>query len=158
MKYFSFIAILLVSIAIIAGFFVVGSPQSERLREFDARRINDISAIQNYVVDYWQNKNELPPDLVILNDKLRGIRVPADPETGESYGYEVQGPLTFALCATFNLRSDGDIANPEFLKAVDPFGDRVGWDHPEGRHCFERTIDPDFFSNENFGRPTPAGL
>lgn len=140
----------MVAAAIIAGFFIVGSPQEERLRRFDAQRIQDLQFLQSEIVFYWQNKNTLPGNLEVLRNDIRGISIPRDPQTGESYGYEVRGPLTFALCANFARPLGGftsDAARPKPLSPKPSFdirGDGV-WEHEAGYTCFERMIDTDFF-------------
>lgn len=162
MKYFVYTIIGIVTTAIVAGFFIIGSPQEERLRRFDEQRINDLQYLQSQIVFYWQNKKKLPENLEILRDDLRGVTVPSDPQTGESYGYEIRGPLTFALCATFSRPSLGrkvDTAEKSTsyreskpIRATpsppEPYyGIRgsTSWEYNAGRTCFERNIDTDFF-------------
>ncbi|MDX1608392.1 MAG: DUF5671 domain-containing protein [Candidatus Spechtbacterales bacterium] len=60
MKLMEQIIIGLVGIILVAGFVVAGSPQEERLRRFDERRINDLNSIQWQVVNFWQQKDRLP--------------------------------------------------------------------------------------------------
>jgi len=151
MKYFVYIIISIVAASIVAGFFIIGSPQEERLRRFDEQRVGDLQFLQSYIVQYWQNKGKLPENLKVLHDDLRGVIIPLDPESRKEYIYEVRGSLTFALCAEFSRPSLGR----ETLKSapapaypVGPYGGIGGgesWEHGEGRVCFERTIDPDFF-------------
>ncbi len=150
MKYFVYFVIAVVIIAVVAGFFIVGSPQEGRLRRFDERRIQDLSMIQSTVVDYWQSKQELPPNLDALKDDLRGITIPADPETGSSYTYSISGAQTFELCANFALPAVEE-SNAYLPKVAYPYPERPygltssNWNHSEGYACFERVIDPDFF-------------
>ena len=150
MKYFIYFVIGLVGVAVIGGFFIVGSPQEGRLRRFDDRRIQDLSTIQNVIVDYWQSKQELPPNLESLEDDLRGISIPIDPDTASSYGYSIKSPRTFELCANFSL-SILDQSEAVVPKGVYPYSERPygitssNWAHDAGYVCFERTIDPDFF-------------
>lgn len=138
----------IVLLSVILGFVFFGSPQTQRLYRLDQDKIYDLQNLQWQIVDYWQNKDELPEDLTLLRDSLRGIDVPLSPETGEAYRYEVTGELSFNLCADFNLpsrevRGDGSTV-PEYMR--DGFGaEGANWEHDAGDHCFERTIDPDFF-------------
>jgi hypothetical protein len=148
MKYFIYTIISIVTIAVIAGFFVVGSPQEERLRRFDEQRVGHLQTIQWEIVNYWQSKEKLPESLEELNDPIRGFIAQHDPHTGESYEYALKGPLTFELCATFARPSP---AAREAVPIAKPFPDgphggiEENWQHGEGRTCFERTIDPDFY-------------
>lgn len=153
MKYFIYTVIGTVAAAIIAGFFVVGSPREERLRRFDDQRVQDLQMLQSYIGEFYRAKSKLPQGLAELNDRFRGIIVPKDPETGSGYEYEIKGLLTFELCATFNRPGleDSSFLPKEALRTAvtrpGPFGDTT-WEHPAGRFCFERTIDKDFFAPE----------
>lgn len=151
MKYFVYTVLGIVAAAIIAGFFIVGSPRKERLRRFDEQRVNDLQYLQSQIIQYWQSKEKLPEGLDVLRDDLRGVTVPRDPQTGESYGYEIRGDLTFALCADFSRLSLGrEVEKPIPIPAYPGesyYGIRgsKSWEHDAGYHCFERTIDTDFF-------------
>ena len=138
MRYFTYAIIVVVCLAVIAGFFVAGSPAEQRRRDFDAQRVSDLQSIQSYVVEYWRSKEVLPNDLAVLNDDLRGIRIPSDPETEVAYQYSIKGPLSFALCGEFRYPS----ASGSSDYVPDVFNT---WHHPDGLFCFDRTIDPDFF-------------
>ena len=150
MKYFTYTIIAIVAIAVVAGFFVVGSPQEERARRFDEQRIQHLQFIQGQIGEFYRAKEKLPENLVDLNDAFRGITVPQDPEHRVFYEYEVKNGLTFAFCANFNRPNLTQDQNPRTPKAIvaEPFGGPFGtetWEHTAGRVCFERTIDKDFF-------------
>lgn len=151
MRYFVYIIIGVVTLAVIAGFFVVGSPREERARRFDEQRIQHLQFVQGQIGEYYRAKERLPKSLEELNDSFRGIIVPQDPEHRVPYGYEVKGNLTFELCANFNRPNLGQEQNhlgisklvtPESLGG--PFGAET-WEHGADQVCFERTIDKDFF-------------
>ena len=139
-------AVVAVVAAIVGGFLVAGSPATQRDLRFDEQRIGDLQNLQWQVVEYWRAKDVLPAELSLLEDPLRGVRAPKDPQSDEPYGYMVLRPLTFELCATFE-RESTDNYGPEFARPkefADGIGD-VSWAHSSGEQCFERTIDPDFF-------------
>jgi len=147
MRYFVYFIIAVVAAAIVAGFFVVGSPQEERLHRFDDQRVSHLQILQSEVVSYWINKGRLPAALSDVEDDIRGFRVPVDPATGAEYAYSVTGPESFTLCAAFALPSLGA---PSFTKPiprpVEPYGEiSQNWQHDAGSICFDRTIDPDFY-------------
>lgn len=147
MKYFVYIIIAIVAAAIVTGFFVVGSPREERMRRFDAERVQHLQMIQGYIGEYYRAKTKIPNTLNELNDQFRGVIVPQDPETSTSYEYQKSEDLKFTLCAVFNRASIGQTENK--YRPVVPFGGPFGadtWEHVEGRVCFERTIDKDFFT------------
>ncbi|MBI2053983.1 MAG: hypothetical protein HYT36_01445 [Candidatus Staskawiczbacteria bacterium] len=139
----------LVLIAVVSAFFIVGSPATARLMQIDQQKISDLQNIQSQIVNYWQRKEQLPPKLSDLQDTISGFRVPADPETGASYEYNIkdQTALIFELCATFNR--EGKDINRYYEPA--PFsgpvkgGQYSNWDHEAGRVCFERNIDKELY-------------
>ncbi|MBI4239793.1 hypothetical protein HY620_02315 [Candidatus Uhrbacteria bacterium] len=149
MKYFVSTIIGVVLIAIIGGLVIVGSPKEERLRRFDDSRVSDLQQIQSHIISYWQSKDSLPHTLDDLQDSTRGVYVPRDPQSGEAYEYKVRGDLTFELCANFARKS---FFPPMQKRPPADYPHRGGimpseqsWLHEEGRMCFERTIDKDFF-------------
>ncbi|MCH7883219.1 hypothetical protein IIA95_02290 [Patescibacteria group bacterium] len=150
LKYFAYAIIAIVAAAVIASFFVVGSPAEERMRRFDARRISDLQSIQFSIVRFWQQKERLPSSLDELQDDISGFRASSDPENREPYEYRITHNLTFELCATFVRASDESRFFPE------PPPKRTlseNWTHKAGRTCFERTIDPEFYPPFEGPRP-----
>lgn len=149
MKLFTYFIIAVVAIAIIAGFFVLGTPQAERMKKFDNLRVNNLQDIQWQVINYWQTKKTLPDNLDLLINETNGTRPPVDPETGESYSYKVVDAkkLTFELCANFKTESLVDdpktIENGVVSLPYGPGDINWNWQHGVGNVCFERTIDPD---------------
>ena len=151
MKYFSYIIIAIVAATVVAGFFIVGSPANERLRQADQQRIYNLQDIQNQIVTYWQSKETLPTDLASLTDNISGWRAPQDPKTGLAYTYEITGDLNFKLCASFDLEGEskdmyyGGGVYPERAVAIMPPSKTDNWYHTAGYYCFDRTIDPDLY-------------
>lgn len=141
MKYFIWIVIGVVIIAVLGGFFIIGSPQTERLRRFDEERVNHLQFLQQEIIQYWTNKSRLPEKLEDLEDPLRGISIPKEPQTQANYEYKVLGPESFELCATFALASRASLE----IQPPQPFFREGNWQHGSGRVCFERTIDKEFY-------------
>ncbi len=142
-KIFIWSVIVVVSIIVIAGFFIAGSPFKQRLVRFDRERVNDLQLIQGQIVNFWLSKEKLPDSLDNLRDSISGFVAPVDPETGQPYEYKIKNNLTFELCANFNFDSKEskiDISNP-----VSPYNFEDNWTHNNGRACFERIIDPDIY-------------
>jgi hypothetical protein len=146
MKIFNWFIILVVAAAIVAAFFVVGSPQTQRERNFDAQRVGDLQNIQSQIGNYYQAKRTVPNTLNDLNDAFRGVVVPKDPETGKDYEYTKINATSFQLCATFDLAATGNgsgkISAP---MSIPYYGPMQTWDHVAGRVCFNRTIDQAYF-------------
>jgi hypothetical protein len=148
MKLFNYLIIGIVILAIVVGFFILGTPKSERLRRLDERRVSDLQSIQWQVINYWQTKNELPEGLSALEDSTTGVRSPVDPETGLIYEYKIipEKDLTFELCANFKTDTSSSITKDSISRPVMPYeigSEAWNWQHPIGRFCFERTIDPE---------------
>ena len=130
----------LVLATIIAGFFIIGTPQELRKMKQDDRRVQDLQNLQWQIVNYWQQKETLPTSLEQLLDPISGATIPVDPVTGESYTYERTGNQAFKLCATF--AAEGKATNPSIAKPIDMSMDE-NWQHGVGEKCFDRTIDPE---------------
>lgn len=140
-KTFAIVAMVIVLASVIGGFLIMGSPATQRKVVFDEQKITDMMGIQWQIISYWQRKQTLPTELGLLNDSLNNFRVPTDPQTNQPYGYRKTGNNSFELCADFNL----DSATSNKTIPIAPFGDQNNWNHPAGRSCFNRTIDPQLY-------------
>jgi hypothetical protein len=157
----AYAGIVVIVAAIVIGFITVGSPTKQRSMRFDMERINDLQNLQWQILSYWQQKEGLPTSLDVLKDPLSGTIVPNDPKTDEPYEYRVKGPLTFELCANFDLKYEdtkgrgesgygrgGYFPMPMAYDMSYPYmGENENWKHEAGRTCFERTIDPEKYDN-----------
>ncbi len=130
---------------IVAGFVIVGTPKEIRSVRIDQERVSDLRDIQWQTINYWQKKNSLPATLADLDDSISGYSAPADPETEEAYTYNVTGPRSFTLCATFSSESREDGAQDFRYPIKSIGGGQDSWTHGEGETCFDRTIDPDLY-------------
>ncbi len=139
-KMVGYAAGILVALSIIAGFFIMGSPTQVRLYRFDDQKVSDLQSIQSQIVNYWQQKEAFPKSLTDLEDPISGFIVPKDPQSGEAYEYILGEGMSFQLCATFNAESQGQ---PRPYESYPSGKEEDNWQHPQGRHCFERSIDPD---------------
>ena len=141
----------LVLVTIIAGFFIIGTPQQIRVQKQDAIRLQDLQSIQWRVVDFWQRKQKLPASLAELADPISNAMVPADPQTKEPYEYSSTGKLSFKLCATFAMEGGTNGTQgrsyPAYPMPAEPksAGTDIqdNWQHAAGEVCFDRTIDPE---------------
>lgn len=146
---------LLTIAVIVAGFFIIGSPQEARMFRFDEQKVSDLQGLQYQVVNYWQQKQELPVTLDSLADSIGGYIAPLDPQTGAQYTYEVTGKTSFKLCAVFNQESadtKGQGAYPsmggyrgDVAVSYPSMPTNENWQHGAGGTCFERTIDPELY-------------
>lgn len=131
---------ILVLVTIIAGFFIVGTPQEMRRLKQDNVRVQDLQNVQWQIVNYWQQKEALPTTLEDLRDPISETMIPLDPKTGEPYTYTKTGDKTFTLCAVFEEEGG---ANTVVARPVSATGTEENWKHGAGEVCFERTIDPE---------------
>ncbi len=155
---------------VIGGFFIVGSPAHQRDVRLDNQRVSDLQNTQSQIINYWQQKEQLPEKLDDLRDNISGFVPPMDPETGVEYEYKISdwcpptadcvgdGPNpTFELCATFKVASVGADATSRYSKPMpvgfsgDPYSQN--WSHEAGRACFERSIDPELYK---INKPIPV--
>lgn len=148
-KYFAWGTSLVVLVALVGVFFIIGSPTNARLAKLDQQRIDDLQNIQWQVVNFWQRKERLPQNLEELNDPIAGYSVPKDPETKNSYEYNIKDEenLNFELCATFDLESKESsriIPSPLYPPIHDGSFPQ-NWAHTAGRVCFERQIDRELY-------------
>jgi hypothetical protein len=136
---------------IVAGFFIVGSPQQARLMRFDEQKSSDLQNIQSQVIYYWQGKQQLPKTLSDLTNVSTYSVVPSDPQTNAPYIYTVTGPLSFELCADFNAKGQGNrgggqaMTDMAFPAPTQKGGMPDYYTHDAGTQCFEQTIDADFY-------------
>jgi hypothetical protein len=147
-----------VALTIIAGFFIMGSPAEQRERRFDEQRIGHLNELQWQVTSYWERTGELPASLAAIDNELY-YTVQSDPETNESYEYEQVSDVSFSLCATFNRPSNERLTRGgKYPIHMYGLAGESSWEHDAGRHCFERTIDPERHPSKNDMRPRPAPL
>lgn len=131
--------------SIISGFFIAGTPSEQRAVRFDEERINDLSILQNNIVNYSISNNALPKDSTELTNWSGEL--PTDPDTDAPYVYTKKSKTEFELCAKFAAEQSEDNANsmyyPEIYQektSVNLIGGS-SWKHPVGEYCFERTVD-----------------
>ena len=118
------------------GLWAVGSPQGERRRKLDERRLEQLRSIEGAIDRIVRGPHDERPaegpapmrrPLPATLEEVRAEALPdrpaiTDPATAEPYVYRVTGEATYELCATFDRARDED--------------DDVRWNHPAGAHCF----------------------
>lgn len=156
-KLFAWITSGVILFAIIAGFFVMGTPKEQRAKRFDEQRLQNLQMLQSEIINYWQAKGTLPADIADLKNDVTGFIPPQDPRTTAAYEYQAKGDLVFELCTVFETTGE-DIktgVKPQYI-GPDYYGFAANWQHGAGRVCFERTIDPDYLQDKNFVEPIPV--
>lgn len=131
-----------VALGIVLGFFVSGSPTTQRNRTFDETRANHLSTLSGCVEQYASSLGALPASLADLQQSTQYSYCASymqDPETGMAYEYRIVTPSRvegagrigeFELCATFSLPQTGASA------VKGGYADSTVWaDHGTGRSC-----------------------
>lgn len=128
---------LVVSTVIIIAVTLLDSPEQQRLRRLDERRMADLREIANAVDVYWTQEGVLPNSFDDLADEDGYFAELVDPVTGASYEYYVVGEDSFELCATFDTEDAASDRDPYFTNL---------WHRGIGRQCFTLTAkDLDFY-------------
>jgi hypothetical protein len=124
------LAVAVVAGAVIAGFFIVGSPAEARMRRLDGRRVQDLIDITHTTNAYWSKHEQLPTSLEEMLSGPGAYAQSRDPGTGQSYGYRALGGKAYELCADFQRESSEE----------SQFTNRF-WSHSAGRRCFQLEAD-----------------
>ncbi|MGC1308927.1 MAG: hypothetical protein WA885_17000 [Phormidesmis sp.] len=130
----AFVAISFVCViaAVVAGFWLLGSPGRQRLLSLDQERVQDLSAIASDLQRATTNATgesteplpEQLPEYTLATEYAR------DPVTDEPYEYNRLSNTEYELCATFATAYDAQ--ERDARRFIQP-----NWMHPAGRHCFE---------------------
>jgi hypothetical protein len=126
---FAAVATVAVGLAVVAGFWVLGTPGRQREIAADRQRLQDMAAIAQRLHErYISSQN----DRFELPTALEAMDLRNDPLTNQTYEYQKLGDRTFQLCATFDTDS-----STHRLSDQESNPDAERWQHPQGRHCFE---------------------
>ena len=152
---FAYGAGVFVVLSIILGFFVMGSPYTQKEKRFDAERVGHLQTIQYQIISYWQAKQKLPATLEDIKDPLSGFVLPVDPKDKTAYEYIMKGKLSFQLCATFSRETPKGAVLDGYPTPAYPYknGMDENWQHGAGKVCFDRTVDPDRYPPLEKGAP-----
>lgn len=153
-RWFAVVPAIFVLLSVIGGFFIMGSPVTQRKLRFDTQRVNELQMIQSYLITFYERSAKLPSNLEELNTPVLGFVLPKDPESEQNYEYEVVSPTAFRLCANFSLPSQDDRARsyPKFPG----LSENENWQHDAGRVCFDRAINPDLLPSGANAKAIPT--
>jgi hypothetical protein len=129
------LACIIVIGSIAIGFFVLGSPRTQRLYKYDTEKINELSSLTYSIENYYSIHAKLPSDLSLL--AVSGYPRIVDMQTSKPYGYEILSATTYNLCADFNKNTPEYITNSTY--------GNYPWVHPAGTYCFTQVIKPGNF-------------
>lgn len=131
---FALMASIAVAIGVVAGFWVLGGPNRQRLISADRERIEDLRSIA------WRlyQESEKAQDRgqpVELPESLEGRNSAVDPITNLAYEYRRLSQTTYELCAEFATDS-----SDYPLRQAPRNREENEWRHPQGRYCFELDV------------------
>ena len=136
-RIFALIAIIAVAIGIVAGFWVLGTPNRQRLIAADRERIQDLRSIVWRLYEAAEKAQDRGQPIE-LPESLEGRDRPTDPITNLAYEYRRLSETTYELCAEFATDSNTYLLGQ--TRRNEPEND---WRHPQGRHCFEFDVAKD---------------
>lgn len=159
-KLLAAIVSLVILISIISGFFIVGSPSTQRQKRFDERRVMNLEFVQSQIIGYWQSNGKLPVSLEEMFVGAPSTVEYKDPDTGIPYEYRIlPGKQHFELCATFSLSSEEGRKDYYGYSYVDPMSPDLAmhnWEHGQGKKCFDRTINEKTYQRFQGMKPYPV--
>jgi hypothetical protein len=118
----------IVAIAAVATSIWLNPPSVNRARTLDGQRLRDLQQIETAISIYYNSHQALPADLKAIDNPWSADW--GDPETRQSYEYEIQGPASYQLCAIFSRKSDEGMSTQ----------DGPCWKHSAGRNCFKQSL------------------
>ena len=128
---------IIILVAIILGFSVLGSPQSQRLIRYDNQKVTDLQNIQYQVISYWQMNGKLPTSLSDMSAAQPYNIIPKDPQSQTTYEYQKTDVMDFNLCAEFNKENmTNNLYYGDGMVRVGIKGNIIqndNWNHPAGR-------------------------
>lgn len=143
---------LAVAATVIGGLYLVGSPNTERMRQFDGQRLSHVQTIAADADSFFGIYGRPPGSLAELSSNENYFGKPSgyyleqaiDPATKEPYAYRVVSDKVYELCAVFELTSDQvEPGKPypaypmtESMRPYPSGGSVQDWSHPAGRYCF----------------------
>lgn len=131
---FALLAAAAVITAVIAGFWLLGSPNKQRLMALDRQRLNELQQIASEMTSEYGFK-PAADETVSLPDSLESLNIRSDrlldPESQEPYVYRRLSDSTYELCATFAIDSS-EVPRQNF-----GYDNRERWAYSKGQQCFE---------------------
>ena len=119
----------IVTVCVVIGLYIAGSPTEQRQKRLDNKRISDLRDIVNGIDAYRRRHGQMPPTLGDIVEARRFTRLPTDPANGIPYSYTILDGEKYELCAQFDQPSNDDMAE-DF------------WSHTQGEQCYVLEANP----------------
>jgi hypothetical protein len=124
-------ATVVVVATLLAALWTMESPSRQRDHRLDERRIGELGQIELAVAAWHGMHGRLPASLADVAAQPGASLPLKDPVSGKPYDYAVTSERGYRLCAEFATTTAG--------RGQPAYYDR-DWQHPAGRHCFERKV------------------
>jgi len=161
---FSYLGMVVSGLIIVFGFYLIGTPATQRFIRIDQERENTVQTINSEVINYWQTTGQMPKTQNDLLKMPSGFFI-GDYRTDLSlYTYNLTdaNKKTYEICTTFNFSTEkinsymdniGNYYTKPVMSSVYmgdgefsvPIDINQNWDHTEGAYCFKKVIDPKFY-------------
>lgn len=119
-------------VAVALGLWTMGSPSHQRALRLDGVRMKRLYSLGSMVELRYSTTKTLPSTLDELGPNNTEW---LDPVSGQLFEYNVTGPKSFRMCATFAASSDDMDQSGLYV-----FPRGAEWKHPAGHFCFDRPI------------------
>ena len=110
------------------GFSVLGSPKTQRLKNEDETRVNNLITLKNNIDSYYTKYKSLPKDL----EQIKDVDMYYNESRYKLYKYEKISEKNYKLCTEFKLEGNRYKDMVQSSMAEDQF-----WYHTKGENCFE---------------------
>jgi hypothetical protein len=134
-KYSYYSSMSVVLAVLVAGFFLVDSPQLARDKKEDMATLDRFSKIEGAINLYFNEKQKLPEE---LKDLIGGISLVSEqdlinPVTKEKITYQINNSQFYELCATFKTSNRIDDSDTNYYDSK--------WKHDAGYKCLGQKVD-----------------
>lgn len=120
------VATVAVTVVVVLGFRMLGSPAKQRLIQSDARVIESLANLAQEIALRWNRSETLPATLDAIPAAAK-----ENPVTHQVFIYHFKSTSEYELCTTFATDNrDAETAKPNNR------WDRARWAHPKGPYCF----------------------
>jgi hypothetical protein len=131
---FALLCTIVAFVAIIVGWFFVGSPSEVRLIRVDAIRAADLASTSRAIANYRLTHESLPRTLDELQQSQPNVSLSLKDPVGQAYEYAVKDSFAYELCATFDRATDMTTESARLHSMFEK--------HGLGRQCFSLEARP----------------
>lgn len=139
LRIFSYAVIAVAAASVVGAFFLIGTPQDERLRRLDSQRVDVLHESARVIEQYYAENEMLPENY----DTVRNMLTPYTRDLLEKNNIEIEytpaDTYEYTLCTTFD-KASSEVQRYPRLEPIYQEQVPYDWSHDAGRVCFDRTI------------------